>query len=95
MPAVSETTARAALRFGWQSGCALYACFGSDTAMAEEIDPRALDEHMLVDRALANGASMSSNSPKPAYVAPRSIHRRPIYRRSKALWIYWPEAESS
>ena len=80
MPAVSETTTRAALRFGWQSACALYACFGSDTAMAEEIDPRALDEHVLVDRALANGdehvikfteACLSRNAldPSPAYLS--------------------------
>jgi len=80
MPAVRETTARAALRFGWQSACALYACFGSDTAMAEEIDPRELDEHVVVDRALANGdehvikiteACLRRNAldPSPAYLS--------------------------
>lgn len=55
MPSVSENTARTMLRYGWQSGCALYACFGSGMAMAQQIDPRHLDEHMLLDRALANG----------------------------------------
>jgi Questin oxidase-like len=54
-PQVSERTARAALRYAWQSGCALYACFGGATAMAEEIEPREGDEDELVDRAIAHG----------------------------------------
>ena len=48
--------------------------------MAEEIDPRALDEHVLVDRAVANGdehvikfaeACLNRNAvvPSPAYPA--------------------------
>ena len=55
IPAVSQTTARAALRYSWQSGCALYACFGGGTAMAEEIEHREEDERRLVDRAVAHG----------------------------------------
>jgi hypothetical protein len=55
IPKVGETTALSALRYAWQSGCALYACFGSATAMAEEIEPREDDEDQLIDRALANG----------------------------------------
>jgi hypothetical protein len=54
-PQVSQTTTRAALRYAWQSGCALYACFGGGTAMAENIEPADEDEDQLVDRALANG----------------------------------------
>ena len=54
IPYVSETTARSALRFAWQSGCALYACFGT-RAMTEDIEPCAQDAETLTDRALANG----------------------------------------
>ena len=52
---ISERTARAALRYGWQSGCALYACFGGETAMAENVDRREEDEDELVDRAIGHG----------------------------------------
>jgi hypothetical protein len=54
IPYVGETTARLALRYGWQSGCALYACFGT-SAMAEDIEPCKEDAGTLIDRALANG----------------------------------------
>ena len=54
IPYISETTARSALRFAWQSGCALYACFGT-RAMAEDIEPCAQNAETLIDRALANG----------------------------------------
>jgi hypothetical protein len=55
IPAVSEITARAALPYAWHSACALYACFGGGTAMAEEIAHREGDDARLVDQALANG----------------------------------------
>ena len=54
IPNVGETTARSALRYAWQSGCALYACFGT-RAMAEDIEPCPQNAEMLIDRALANG----------------------------------------
>ena len=54
-PQVSEQTARAAVRYAWQSGCALYACFGGDTAMLEDIEPREQDGDELVDRAIEHG----------------------------------------
>ena len=54
IPHVSETTARSALRYAWQSGCALYACFGT-RAMAEDIEPCAQNAETLIDRAVANG----------------------------------------
>jgi hypothetical protein len=54
-PEINERTARAALRFAWQSGCGLYACFGGDTATAEAIEPPESDEDRLVDRAIAHG----------------------------------------
>ncbi len=52
---VSDWTARAALPYAWQSGCALYVCFGGDTATAEDIEPHSADEDELVDRAVAHG----------------------------------------
>src|SRR5271166_5547929 len=54
-PQVSDRIARAALRYAWQSGCALYACFGGASAMAENIKPREADEDETVDRAIAHG----------------------------------------
>jgi hypothetical protein len=54
-PQVSDRTTRAALRYAWQSGCALYACFGGDSAMAENIEPREENEDELIDRAIAHG----------------------------------------
>ena len=55
IPEVSDRTARAGLRYAWQSGCGLYACFGGSTAVAQDIETREHDEDDLVDRALANG----------------------------------------
>jgi hypothetical protein len=54
IPYISETTARSALRYAWQSGCALYACFGT-SAMAGNIEPCPHNAEILIDRALANG----------------------------------------
>lgn len=54
IPYISETTARSALRYGWQTGCALYACF-STRAMAEDMEPSTQDTQTLIDRALVNG----------------------------------------
>lgn len=80
IPRVSEGTARLALRYAWQSGCALYACFGSGTAMAEKIEPCREAEARLIDRAVANGdehvvkfteACLRRHTlgPSPAYLA--------------------------
>jgi hypothetical protein len=52
---VSDCTARAAVRYAWQSGCALYACFGAETASAEHIEPRKEDADALAERAIAHG----------------------------------------
>jgi len=79
-PQVSDRTVRAALRYAWQAGCGLYACFGGDTAAVEEIEPCQEDEDELVDRALAHGDEhvikfteaclhRNSFSPSPAYLA--------------------------
>lgn len=56
IPGISDTTARAAVRYAWQSGCALYARFGSGTAIAaEESVPQEPQSDRLVDRAVAHG----------------------------------------
>jgi hypothetical protein len=54
-PVISERTARAALRYAWQAGCGLYACFGGGTATAEIIAPRESNEEEVVDHAIAHG----------------------------------------
>ena len=80
IPAVSETTARTALHFAWQAGCALYACYGTGAAVAEDIAQDGERKRILVDRAVAHGdehvikfteACLRRNalSPSPAYVA--------------------------
>jgi Questin oxidase-like len=55
MLAVRAETAHAMLRYAWQSACALYACFGSGRAMADEIARCEDDWDRLVERAVANG----------------------------------------
>lgn len=54
-PHVGDATARRLLRYGWQAGCGLYACFGNGSGFAAEVAPGDEDAPSLVDRALANG----------------------------------------
>jgi len=54
IPYIGRTAARSAVRYAWQAGCALYACFGTEP-MAEEIEPRRSGSDALIDRAIANG----------------------------------------
>jgi Questin oxidase-like len=54
-PRLSDRTARQALGYAWQSGCALYACFGGGTALSADPEPRDADGDELVDRAIAHG----------------------------------------
>ena len=54
VPHVGERTAIAALRYGWQTACALYACFGANSIVAHT-EQCAADAETLIDRALANG----------------------------------------
>jgi hypothetical protein len=54
-PHIGEATARTLLRYGWQAGCGLYACFGGDTAFATETAAIEDDAETLIDRAVANG----------------------------------------
>jgi len=68
------------LRYGWQAGCGLYACFGGDIAYATEITPVDDDAEALVERAIANGdehvikfaeacLGRQTAAPSPAYPA--------------------------
>src|SRR3984893_18473600 len=79
-PQVSDRTARAALRYSWQAGCGLYACFGGATATAEDGEPQEDDGDCSVDRAIAHGDEhvikftevclhRHSLSPSPVYFA--------------------------
>jgi hypothetical protein len=54
-PHVGDATARSLLRYGWQAGCGLYACFGGGAGFIAEIPPDDGDAQSLIDRALANG----------------------------------------
>jgi len=91
-PQVSDRTARTAVRYAWQSGCGLYACFGGSTAMAEGIEPRQANEDELIDRAVAHGdehvikfteACLHRHAlgPSPAYFAAADHVRGMIPRR--------------
>jgi len=55
VPHVGEETARRLLRYGWQAGCGLYACFGNGAGFVAEVAPEGADALSLVDRALAHG----------------------------------------
>ncbi|MBV8119226.1 MAG: DUF4243 domain-containing protein [Alphaproteobacteria bacterium] len=55
VPHVSEAAARNALRYAWQTGCALYACFASAGAFAESVAPCEKSEAALAEQAIANG----------------------------------------
>jgi len=79
VPLVGDATARSLLRYGWQAGCGLYACYGG-APFAAEIAQGDEDADALVDRAVANGdehvikfteACLSRHriAPSPAYQA--------------------------
>ena len=54
LPHVQDTTARTALRYAWQSSCALYAAFGSQPPAAA-LEVPTVDPDALADRAIAHG----------------------------------------
>jgi hypothetical protein len=80
IPEVDDRIARSALRYAWQSVCGLYACFGSETAIAGDIELRELDEDETADRSIVNGDEhvikfteaclrRHARCPSPAYLA--------------------------
>jgi hypothetical protein len=54
-PHVGDLTARLLLRYGWQAGCGLYACFGNGSGLVAEVAAEDEDTEVLIDRALAHG----------------------------------------
>ncbi|HEV2098752.1 MAG TPA: hypothetical protein VGR45_07465, partial [Stellaceae bacterium] len=90
-PHVGEASMRSALRYAWQTGCGLYACYGSSAAIGGEIE--AVDENAedLIERAIENGdehvikfteacLSRYALDPSPAYFA-AAKHAGGIIRR--------------
>ncbi len=80
VPHVSDATARRLLRYGWQAGCGLYACFGNGTGFAAEIAADDEDLDSLIERVLAHGdehvikfaeacLGLHALAPSPAYPA--------------------------
>src|SRR5271163_801632 len=54
-PHISDAFARLALRYAWQTECALYACYGGGMPMADNLEPSDETEEALIDHAVANG----------------------------------------
>jgi hypothetical protein len=88
-PHVTEPTARSLLRYGWQAGCGLYACYGSGAGIAADVTASEEDDVSLIDRALANGdehvikfteACLSRHriAPSPVYLAAAAHVREAI-----------------
>lgn len=80
IPYLQDATVRNALRFAWQSSCALYAAFGSRAAPVSDIEPPREDAEALIDLAVAHGDEhvikfteaclrYHARNPSPAYLA--------------------------
>ncbi|MGE4091980.1 MAG: questin oxidase family protein [Candidatus Binatia bacterium] len=80
LPHVSQETARAALRYGWQAGCSLYTTFGSRPDPVELIAQPQHDQETLIDMAITHGDEHAIKfmeaclreyalNPSPAYLA--------------------------
>ena len=84
---IGEATAREAVRYAWQAGCALYACYGGPDPIADDIALPAADAAFLAERAIANGdehvikfteacLNRHAADPAPAYLAAAdAVHR--------------------
>jgi hypothetical protein len=92
VPALSADTAQTMLRYAWQSGCALYACFGNGTGVPGKVEPQERDRDTLVDRAVVNGdehvikfteacLQRHAQRPSPAYLAATDRALRLLARR--------------
>ena len=90
-PHVGEASMRGALRYAWQTGCGLYACYGSGAAVGAEIEAVHENAEDLIDRAIENGdehvikfteacLSRYAVDPSPAYFA-AAKHVAGIIRR--------------
>ena len=93
LPHLSEANRRAALRFAWQAGAALYAAFGARPEPARDVEPPRDSLETLAARAVEHGdehaiklteACLARNAirPDPAYLAAieSSLHLLPPAR---------------
>jgi hypothetical protein len=80
LPYLPAEAARDAIRFAWQTGCALYSAFGNAPMLAGEIEPPRESPDTLIDIAIANGDEHAIKfteaalreyelNPSPAYLA--------------------------
>jgi len=91
-PYVSAATARTALRYAWQTGCGLYACYGGTTAFSAAIASSDKNEQQLIEQAIANGdehvikfteacLSRHAMAPSAAYLAAADHAATTVRRR--------------
>ena len=91
-PEVSEATTRAMLRYAWQTGCALYSCFGNETALDQAISVQEREDSLVIADAIANGdehvikfteacVSRHAVDSSPAHYAAIDLARRMIPQR--------------
>ncbi|MGA8759659.1 MAG: questin oxidase family protein [Stellaceae bacterium] len=90
---VSEATARIAIRYAWQAGCALYACYGRDAVLADRLgEGSGKGEEELARQAIANGdehvikfteacLNRHAQAASPAYLAAADHANRMIRAR--------------
>ena len=78
--ATGERTGRALLRYGWQAGCGLFACFGQTAGLDGPPEPVAGDDEALAAAAVAHGdehaikfteacLGLNARRPSPTYRA--------------------------
>jgi Questin oxidase-like len=80
VPHLEEATTRKAVRYAWQAGCGLYACYAGGAALPEIIETDEIGSAELAARAVANGdehvikfteacLGRDAVAPSPAYPA--------------------------
>jgi hypothetical protein len=84
---IGDATTRTALRYAWQAGAALYACYGGTDPVTGNVDLPTADAEALVERAVANGdehvikfteacLNRDAAAPSPVYLAAaEAVHR--------------------
>jgi hypothetical protein len=97
LPHLGEATARAALRFAWQAGCALYAAFGSQTPQLDGAPGPQVAAADLAERAIAHGDEHAikfteaclgrfARDPAAAYLAAADRALRALPRPERPTW---------
>jgi hypothetical protein len=82
-PQVEDATARSLLRYGWQAGCGLYACFGNGAGILAEVIAEDEAAESLIDRAVAHGGEHVIKFTE-ACLARDAIDSSPSYRAAAA-----------